>query len=137
MVGENAAVQRQLTVLRLADAALGAARLGNPQQFEEALETIKPGAVIIARALAICSAQQPYTSYAATRLMLEARLQVVLTEEHVEAQRQMGSALNWMTGALVALTVVIVLLTGALAWFAYVEHASHARADSNAHWIPR
>jgi hypothetical protein len=104
---------------KIAVAARASANSG-PDALDAALTELKPSARDIARAYALCLSQQPQLqeqfSSEAIRLILAARLQVALVEEHVEAQRRMGRTITGLTWMLVVLTVVLVILGGVDIW---------------------
>jgi hypothetical protein len=88
----------------------------DPDALDKALTDLKASAKDIARAYAFClTAGSPFAAEA-TRLILATRLQVVLTQEHVAAQRAMGATINILTGVLVFLTVVLVILGSIDIW---------------------
>jgi hypothetical protein len=92
---------------KLAQAAL--ASLSNADRLEEAFKELKPTAITIARAYSLSLTTPPFSTREANRLILDARLQVALMEEHVAAQKRMGFTINALTWVLVALTLVLVI----------------------------
>jgi hypothetical protein len=94
---------------KIAEAAHASTNSG-PDTLDAALTLLKPSAMDIARAYALCLSAGPFASSEAPRLILSTRLQVALVQEHVEAQRRMGRTINVLTVVLVVLTVALVAL---------------------------
>jgi hypothetical protein len=90
-------------------AAADASLQGGSDILEEAFKALKPAPTTIARAYALCLTKTPFTADSRSRMILEARLQVALMEEHVAAQRRMGFTINALTWVLVVLTLVLVV----------------------------
>jgi hypothetical protein len=105
---------------QIAEAAHASMNSG-PDTLDAALARLKPSARDIARAYGLCLSAGPFASSEAPRLVLAARLQVALVEEHVEAQRRMGRTINWLTVVLVVLTVVLVILGGIDIWMRMIN----------------
>jgi hypothetical protein len=82
---------------------------GGPDILEEAFKVLKPTPITIAQAYAICLTKQTFSVDSRNRMILEARLQVALMEEHVAAQRRMGFTINALTWVLVVLTLALVI----------------------------
>ena len=93
---------------RLAEATLASTAL-DADALDAAFRELRPTARDVARAYALCITTRPYSQTEATRLILSARLQVTLMEEHVSAQHRMGLTINILTGVLVVLTLVLVI----------------------------
>ena len=100
---------------RIAEAAHASTNSG-PDTLDTALRDLKPSAKDIARAYALCLSAGPFASAEAPRLILAARLQVALVEEHVKAQQRMGRMITGLTWVLVALTVALVIFGGMDIW---------------------
>jgi hypothetical protein len=96
---------------KLATAARAALN-NNPDCLDDAFKELKPSAITIARAYTLSLTTIPFSQSEANRLILGARLQVALMEEHVAAQRRMGRMINVLTGVLVVLTLVLVVFGG-------------------------
>lgn len=79
---------------------------GDADATERAFEELKPNAVTICQAYALCLTVQEFNpqSY---RLILAARLQLELTQEHVAAQERMGRKLERLTRVLIVLTIAL------------------------------
>lgn len=92
---------------KIAEATLTSINTG-PNTLDAAL--VGQSATDIARAYALClTSQTTFASNEATRLILSARLQVALVQEHVAAQRRMGRTVNRLTVAIAALTLLLVI----------------------------
>jgi hypothetical protein len=105
---EELIVDRSDPAWQLADAALASMRT-DPDTLEGVIRDLKPTARDMARAYTLCLTTPPFAQTEATRLILNSRLQVTLVEEHVAAQRRMGWTINFLTGVLVVLTVLLVI----------------------------
>ena len=90
-------------------AAAHATWLGDADALENAIAELKPSSKTIAQAYALCLTNGLPFSPEAARLMLKARLQVAVMEEHVAAQERMGQTINVLTGVLVVLTLLLVV----------------------------
>ena len=90
-------------------AAVTASLSGDADDLEEVFKDLKPTTTTIARAYALCLTKQPFAGAEANRLILGARLQVALMEEHIAAQKRMGFTINALTWALVALTLALTI----------------------------
>jgi hypothetical protein len=91
-------------------AAADASLKGGSDILEEAFKALKPAPTTIAQAYALCLTKTQFTADSRSRMILNARLQVALMEEHVAAQRRMGFTINALTWVLVVLTVALVIL---------------------------
>jgi hypothetical protein len=107
--------------------AIARSRQGELGATERAFEELKPDAVMICQAYALCLTESEFGAEA-NRLILGARLQLVLMQEHVAAQKRMGRKLEWLTGVLIVLTVALVVFGWAeegdkiLGWLAGFWH---------------
>jgi hypothetical protein len=97
------------TAKRLAEAANTSATQGNEDAFNRAFAELKPSADDIAGAICILTTRMP--GYSASREMLAAHLQLVLTREQIAAQERMGNAATRLTAASVVLGIVALLVT--------------------------
>jgi hypothetical protein len=88
--------------------AVRASLNNDPEHLERVFKELAPTATTVARAYTLCLTT-PLFSAEANRLILNTRLQVVLMEEHVAAQRRMGFTINALTWVLVVLTLVLVV----------------------------
>ena len=82
---------------------------GGPDDLEAVFKDLKPTTITIAQAYALCLTKNPFSGDSRSRLILNARLEVALMEEHVAAQRRMGRTINVLTWVLVVLTLVLVI----------------------------
>jgi hypothetical protein len=96
--------------------------------LEKAFAELKPTSKTIAQAYALSLTRPPFAGAAANYMTLDARLQVALMEEHVAAQRTMSATIERLTRWLVALTVALLLFTGALVWLGVTEYREHRTA---------
>jgi hypothetical protein len=88
--------------------AVQAAASNDPDNLDKTFAELKPSATHIARAYTLCLTTSPFNLSEANRLILNARLEVALMEEHVAAQRRMGVTINVLTGVILFLTLVLV-----------------------------
>lgn len=81
--------------------------------FDKLLGDLKPSSKTLARAYALCVTEQTFWLAGqykpALTMMINARLQVTLLQEHIAAQERMSRTINILTGVLVVLTVVLVI----------------------------
>jgi hypothetical protein len=89
-------------------AAADASLKGGPDILEEAFKALEPSPTTIAQAYALCLTKSQFQADSRSGLILSARLQVALVEEHVAAQRRMGFTINALTWVLVVLTLILV-----------------------------
>ena len=99
---------------KVATAALKS--LADTGALDSALSELKPSAKDIARAYGLCLTTSPFAQTEATRLVLNARLQVALVQEHVTAQERMGRMINVLTWVLVVMTTALVIFGGIDFW---------------------
>ncbi|HYX75174.1 MAG TPA: hypothetical protein VE819_10865 [Steroidobacteraceae bacterium] len=97
-------------------AAAEAAWKGDAGALDRAFVELQPTSEEVARAHSLCLTTAPFNSIEGTRLMLTTRLQVLLTQEHVAAQRRMRRSTNILIGVLIVLVVILVLLGGFEVW---------------------
>jgi hypothetical protein len=98
-----------LAGINLANQAQGAL-----ETFDSTLAELNPSAEVIAQAICIATMRAP--GFSATRDVLAARLQLMLTREHVAAQERMTSAATYLTVALVVLTAALLGLGAVDYW---------------------
>jgi hypothetical protein len=97
-------------------AAADAAGKNDAGALDRAFAELHPTPEEVARAYSLCLTTPPFNSTEGTRLILTARLQVLLAQEQVAAQRRMRRSINILIGVLVVLIVVLLLLGGFEVW---------------------
>jgi hypothetical protein len=100
---------------RLAAAAEAAGK-SDAGALDRAFAELHPTAEEVARAYSLCLTTPPFNSIEGTRLTLSARLQVLLAQEQVAAQRLMRRSINILIGVLVLLILVLLLLGSFEVW---------------------
>jgi hypothetical protein len=97
-------------------AAAEATWKGDVGALDRAFTELKPTSEAVARAYSLCLTTPPFSAIEGARLMLTTRLQVLLTDELVAAQRRMGRTINILIGVLVVLAVILLLFGGFEVW---------------------
>ena len=97
-------------------AAAEATCKGDVGALDGAFTALKPTPAAVARAYSLCLTTPPFSAIEGTRLILTARLQVLLTDEIVAAQRRTSRTISILIGVLVVLIVILLFLGGFEVW---------------------